>query len=452
MQVESVNLLDSNIYRTFFKYVSLNVLSMLGLSLYILADTFFVANGVGSNGLVSLNLVLPIYSFINGIGLLLGIGGATRFSIAIGKGRVEKYSQIFMQVIYIALGIGLVLTFIGVFFSKDIVRLLGASEDILPLANTYLKTIMCFSLPFIVNNILVCFVRNDSSPKLAMMAMMTASISNIILDYVFVFPLKMGMFGAAFATGLAPIFSMCVLSIHFMKRKNSFKFIKASILKIELKLIISSGIPSFITEFSSGIIMLIFNMVILNIVGNIGVGAYGIISNIALVCVALFTGIGQGIQPLISVFYGAGKIKDIKKVFYCACAVSIILGVFFYILGVLYPENIVSIFNKDGNIQLTEIAVQGIHIYFIAFLIMGLNIVSTSLFACVSKPKQAFTLSILRGFGAILPVVLILPKFYGMNGVWFTVPISEAITLILGLAFLILYFKKSKTEYLKSRQ
>ncbi|WP_346890040.1 MATE family efflux transporter [Clostridium sp. UBA1056] len=436
------NILNDNIYKTFIKYVSLNIMSMLGLSLYILADTYFVSNGVGSDGLVALNLVLPVYSIINGVGLLLGMGGATRFSISLGKNTHEKCEQIFTQVIHWGLGIGIIITIIGIFFSENIVKLLGASSSILPLANSYLKTIMCLSLGFIINNIIVCFVRNDSDPNLAMLAMLTASGSNIILDYIFIYPMKLGMFGAAFATALAPLFSMFVLSTHFLRKKNTFRLFKGPMIKNEVKPIILSGIPSFITELSSGVVILIFNMIILNLEGNMGIGAYGIISNISLVCVAIFTGIGQGIQPIISVNFGANKLENIRKTFYCALVLSITLGFAFYILGLSFDGEIISLFNKDGNAELAKIASQGISLYFLAFIIMGINIVSTSLFTSISMPKQGFVISILRGFIIIIPTVLVLSSIYKIEGVWLSMPITEAITLILCIILLKSYFRK----------
>lgn len=440
------NILNDNIYKTFIKYVSLNIMSMLGLSLYILADTYFISNGVGSDGLVALNLVLPAYSLINGVGLLLGMGGATRFSIALGKNHHEKCEQIFTQVIYWGLGIGFIITIIGIFFSRNIVKLLGASYLILPLANSYLKTIMCLSLGFIINNIIVCFVRNDSDPNLAMLAMLTASGSNIILDYIFIYPMKLGMFGAAFATALAPLFSMLVLSTHFLRKKNTFKLSKRPLIKNEVKPIIFSGIPSFITELSSGVVILIFNMIVLNLEGNMGIGAYGIISNISLVCVSIFTGIGQGIQPIISINFGANKINNITKTFYCALILSIISGLFFYIFGLSFNSEIISLFNKDGNLQLAKIASQGISLYFLAFILMGINIVSTSLFTSISMPKQGFIISLLRGFIIIIPTVLTLSSIYKIKGVWLSMPITEAITLILCIILLKLHFSKISDE------
>lgn len=440
--MQTQQLLQGNFRITILRYISLNVVSMIGLSLYILADTFFVANGVGSNGIVALNIALPAYSFVNGVGLLLGMGAATRFSIAIGEGQQERGSRIFTQAAGLGACATAVFTLIGICFSQPIVELLGASGEIIPLAKEYLQTTLCFSGAFIFNDLLICFVRNDKKPHLSTAAMLTASMSNILLDYIFVFPLGMGMFGAAFATGIAPLLSLCVLSTHFFKKHNHFRLVRCHPRWGEIRPLLLAGVPSFVNEFSSGVVLLLFNKIILALAGNTGVGAYGIITNIALVFLALFNGIGQGIQPLASLCYGAGEHKKIRQILRYGWGIAVVFGSLFYLSGLLFPEQMTAAFNKDGGMELTRIAVDGIRIYFIAFFMMGLNIVSASLFACVAQPRQAALLSVLRGFGAVIPLVLLLSSLFGLTGVWMTIPAAEALTLLLNFCFLAFYFRR----------
>lgn len=435
---------QGNFYRTIFKYVSLNIISMIGLSLYILADTFFIANGVGSSGIVALNIALPAYSFVNGVGMLLGMGAATRYSIAAAEGKTELGSRIFSQAAGIGVLAAAAFTLIGILFSRPLVELLGASGEIVPLAQTYLQTTLCFSGAFIFNDLFICFVRNDGKPHLSTAAMLTASMSNILLDYIFVFPLGMGIFGAAFATGLAPLLSLSVLSSHFIRRHNRFRLVRCRPRWSEIRPLLLAGVPSFITEFSSGTVLLIFNMIILGIAGNTGVGAYGIITNIALVFLALFNGVGQGIQPLASRCFGAGEHKKIRQLLLCGWAAALGFGILFYLSGLLFPGQMIAAFNRDGGEQLALLASQGIRIYFTAFLLMGLNIVSAALFACVAQPKQAALISVLRGFGAVIPLVLLLSSLFGLNGVWMTIPAAEALTLAVNIVCLFAYFKKQR--------
>lgn len=412
--MEKTEMITGSLSKIFVHYVSLNVLSMIGLSCYILADTVFVAGGVGNSGLAALNLVLPAYSFINGAGLMLGMGGATRYAVLRGEGRDTAADGVFTMTL--AMGAALA-------------GLLGAEGETLSLSVQYLRTILLFSCAFIVNNILVCFIRNDGSPQLSMAAMLAGSFSNIVLDYSFIFPMGLGMFGAALATGLAPVFSILVLSLHFLRRRNHFRPAACTPQRRIVREILTTGLPSFVTEFSSGVIILLFNFTILRLTGTTGVAAYGVISNIALIAVAVFTGIAQGIQPIVSVNYGAGRTGRVWRTYAAALLLGAVLGLLFLALGLLEADGIVGIFNREGNVEMDRIASSGIHLYFLAFLFMGANIVTTSLFASINRPGPSFAVSILRGLAAVVIFLLILPPALGMDGVWLTIPAAELTTL-----------------------
>ncbi len=433
---------EDNIIKEFSKYVSLNVISMIGMSFYILADTFFIANGVGSIGLTALNLVLPLWSLVSGIGLMIGMGAGIRYSIQRGKNNEKGANRVFTHAILMGLIIGIIITAIGLIFSYDIVRILGADDIVAPLAGDYLKTLLSFSCIFILNNIVTAFVRNDNEPNLAMIAMIIGSLSNIVLDYIFIFPFKLGMFGAALATGTTPILSLLILSLHFIRKKNNFKVIKCKVNLLDIKTIISLGVPSFITEFSSGIIILLFNFTILGISNNTGVAAYGIIANLALIVISIFTGIAQGIQPIISKSYGEGKIKNTKTIFKYGLITSISLGIGCYFIGFKFSKEIVNLFNSEGDKVLLSMAIEGIKVYFIAFIIMGINIVTTSFFASINEARESFIISIMRGLIVVIPLIISLPKLFGMTGVWLTIPLAEVITLLISIIFYIKYRKR----------
>ena len=418
------------LWKEFLKYVSLNVMGMIGLSCYILADTFFVAKGLKTNGLAALNLAISIYSFIHGTGLMIGIGGATRYTILKAKENHEEANKVFTLSVLFGLAVGVVYLLIGVFFSGTLSTLLGANEATYALTKTYLTTILCFAPFFIMNNVIIAFVRNDGAPGLSMSGMLLGSLSNIILDYVFIFPLGMGMFGAAFATGLAPIVSMCVMSPHFIKKKNNFHLTKAIGKLSAIKNIVSLGATSFITEVSSGIVIIVFNITILSLEGNTGVAAYGVVANVALVVLSIFNGISQGMQPIISRHYGLGNSRSISKIFRYGMISAFVLAVIINICAWLFDTNLVSAFNSENDRVLQEIAVNGIHLYFIGFLFAGLNIVCASFFSSIEKPAQGFSVSLIRGFLAIIPAVLLLSRFFGMNGVWLSFPAAEGAALL----------------------
>lgn len=422
-----------SIKNTFMRYILTNVIGMIGLSCYILADTFFVSKGLGVTGLTALNLSISIYSFINATGLLIGIGGATKYSIYQARDKHNKANIIFTNSIKIGVICGIIFLLIGLLGSSSLSNLLGADKDTFAMTNTYLRTLLCFAPFFILNNIFIAFIRNDGDPKLSMAGMLIGSLANIILDYVFIFPLQWGMFGAAFATGLAPIISMSILTRHCIKKKNCFHFYKSKLSIKQITYICSLGLSSFITEIASGIILIVFNLLILNIAGNIGVAAYGIVANLALVATSIFTGVAQGTQPLLSENFGQGNNKKILQLFKYAIYVSLGISVVLYFIVVIFNNQLVEIFNRDHIEILSKTASNGLIIYFAGFFFAGINIITSAILSSINEPKHAFTISILRSGCIIVPVALFLSYFFKMTGIWLSFPLSEIVILILGV-------------------
>lgn len=425
---------------TFIHYVSRNVLGMLGFSLYILADTFFVARGIGETGLASLNIAIPVYSFSYAIGLMLGMGGATRFAILKASNENERKSKVFTEDMAAGIAVGIIIAVIGIFLSEPISRLVGADNVTIATTDVYVKVVMCFAPMFIANNILVPFVRNDGAPGLAMAAMLAGSLSNIVLDYVFIFICDWGMFGAAFATGCAPVVGMLICSVHFIRKKNSFTLVKARPHFSTIKDICALGNASFIGELSNGIVILIFNMLILGIAGNTGVAAYGVVANVALVVMSIYTGISQGIQPIVSSSHGRGEKENERKTYIFAIICAVVFSVLVYLFSFIFAEPVADIFNSEHSAELTRIAAQGIRIYFAGFIFAGFNVITAVFFSSIEKPVPSFIISVMRGLAVVVPVVFALSAMLGMTGIWLAFPVTEIIVAV--TAFLMKKFAK----------
>ncbi|PLV63642.1 MATE family efflux transporter [Brachyspira pilosicoli] len=425
----------NNILHLFIKYVSLNVLGMIGLSCYILADTFFVARGIGSDGLTALNIAIPIFNFVNGIGLMLGMGSATKYAILKAQNKNNEANIIFTNSLIYILIISVLFISVSIFFTSHIAYILGARGNIHSMTNIYIKMILLFSPMFMLNNVLLGFVRNDNHPRLAMIAMLMGSLFNIVFDYIFIFPFNMGIFGAVLATVFSPIVSILILSALFIKKKNTFFIIKPNISFRKFFEISSLGVSFLITEVSSGFVILSFNIIILNIAGDVGVAAYGITANIALVIIAIFTGMGQGVQPIISINYN--NQDNINKIYKYAVILSTSISIFVYIITYLFANEITSIFNRDNIEELQRISVNGLRIYFTAFIFVGYNIITCVYFSSRDKAKQAFIISILRGFIFIMPSIFILSSIFNMTGVWLSFPVAEILTSIFAFIFFI---------------
>lgn len=427
--------------REFARYTSLNVLGMIALSCYILADTFFVSLGLGADGLTALNLAIPVYSFIHGSGLMIGMGGGTRYSILKSQGNHQEADRVFTNVLYLAAVLAALFVAAGLLFAGDLVRLFGGTGAVFTMCRTYLRVILLFAPAFLMNNVLLCFVRNDGAPQLAMAAMIGGSLSNVVLDWVFIFPCGMGIFGAVFATGLAPIISMGILSPHFFRKKNQFRPVPCKPQLRRTARILSSGVPSLVTEVSSGIVIIAFNGLIMGLEGNTGVAAYGVIANLSLVVIAIYTGIAQGIQPILSRSYGAGDRAGLTIILRCAMMTQVVVSLLIYGIVAAFAPQIAAVFNSEGSASLQAIAEQGLRLYFIACPFAGCNVVLSMYFTSTERPLPAHIISLLRGFFLILPLAFLLAWLGQMAGIWLAFPLTEFLVAALAAS---LYFHSKK--------
>ena len=430
-----MNLLQDSVYKLYFKYFFPTMCAALSTSIYVLFDTIFIGQGVGSTGLTALNIVLPIYSIYFGTGLLIGIGGSTLMSIEKGRKREDKAQKIFTLSFILGLFLSLIYTVIGFVFLDEIAIILGATKEVLALVKEYMIVVVGGTIPFVMGSILAPFIRADKAPKRAMFAVIFSGFLNIILDYIFVFPLNMGMKGAAIATVFSYTISFLILLTHLLSKNNTLSFKKDFYKLSYVFRIIKCGLPSLFIEVSLGFVIFIFNIQILKLIGDDGVTAYSIISNIGIIAVALFNGISQTIQPLVSINIGANLKDRALKLRNLGLSTALLIGVVFFILCILFPDQIVRIFVKPSE-KVLSIAINSIRIYSIAFIIMGINMVTGAYFQSVELAKESFIIAFSRGLLFVSICVFILPIFLGINGVWISVPIGEILTLIVVIILL----------------
>lgn len=424
-----------SITKQFAKYVSQNIFGMLGVSCYIIVDTFFIAKAAGTNGITVLNLVLPIFNLIFAIGAMTGVGSATRFTIL--RAQKEKTAEYyFSNAVFWACIIGAVFILLGALVPDKILALMGGDETIVALGTGYMRIILMFAPFFMLNSIVSSFVRNDGAPSLAMVGTLAGSIFNIVFDYVFMFPMNLGLVGAALATAASPVISILICSIHFIDKKNTLRF---QLCPPSAKRLFQSwqlGISAFVGEISSGVTTTIFNFLILGLVGNVGVAAYGVIANFALIATATFNGVSQGAQPLLSEYYGKGDARSVKKILGLGTKTAVILAAVILAAVYLFTDTLVAIFNSENSVAMAEYAYVGIRLYFIGFLFAGFNIVGTGFLSATDRSKEAFITSIMRGFVAIIVCSLLLANIFGLNGVWMSFVASEGLTTILMIGVL----------------
>ena len=428
--------------KEFKKYVIPNIISMLGSSCYVLVDTLFISQ-TGENAIAALNICLPIYSICMGIGAFLSVGASTRYSILKARGHVEEGSKYFTFSIEVGLFISILLTIAIMTFKYDICYLLGANEETIELCVQYFNAYVTLS-PFVVlQYIVLSFIRNDGNPRLASMGALAGSLFNLTFDYFFIFTLNLGMFGAALATGLSPVVSLLVSSVYFIKKENEFHLVKDSLHFDILKNISSLGLPTFINSFSSGVVMLAFNRQLVAIGGNLAVTAYGIIVNISVVIEYLMNGVAEGVQPLFSSSYGAKQFEKIKKYFKLAVITIVGIAGLGMMVSLFGGEFIINIFNSTKNMDLLKMTKDGMNIYFTGLMGYGIISVFMIYFTSVEDPNPSNILAILKAGLVITPIVLILPIFLKLKGVWLSYPLSQYIIMIVGIVLI------SKSIYLK---
>ncbi|KOY80304.1 MATE family efflux transporter [Lysinibacillus macroides] len=414
----------------FLSYLFPALVGMLLMSVNILVDGIFVSHGVGPTALAGVNIAVPIFSILLSISLWIGMGGATLFSIALGEGNKQRAHQLFTLAFLTMLVI--VLTIIGLllFNLRDISYIFGASDDTYPYVQDYLYVILLFGVFYTIENLLSIFIRNDGNPKLAMLGLITTSVLNIILNYVFIFMLDYGVTGCALATAIATIIGMSVLCLHFFLPQSELKFVTSFFNLTDLKKIFAIGLPSFIVEASVAVIVILYNITFLHYLGANGVTAYAMVNYIHTVLLMIFLGIGMALQPLVSYHHGAKLMERLTALLKIGLATALILGLLTSIIAMLVPSQLMALFG-DSTFAIRSMAAQGFAYFAIGYIFLGINMVFAEFFQSIEKIRLATMIMLLRSLILFIPTLLILPKLFGAKAIWWAFPVVEGITALL---------------------
>ena len=411
-------------------YVVRNVVATLGMSLYVLIDTLFISIAAGALGLTTLNLVLPLFNVFNGVGLLLGVGGATIFSL----NKVlhpERIRDLYSQLIIFAATLGIVLAILLNVFATPVVNFLGADDQTRQMAIIYLR-ICAWSGPlYMCNYISINFIRNDGNPTLTMKATLTETLSVILIDWFFIFGCGLKMEGAALAVLFSPLISLIVLSRHrhFAGRQLQLHWARPRLANLgrSAKL----GVAAALNELSTGVSIYFFNHVLLQLADNYAVAAYGVISNIAIVVLAIANGVALGVQPIASREYGQHHFVNVTTALRMGAIITLLLATISFVILVTFKLPIIELFNTAHSAQLVSYARVGLPIYFTSVFFSALNLLFILFLTAINAARASFTLSILRGYVILLPAILILAALVGINGVWAAVPVTEFLVCII---------------------
>lgn len=412
-------------------YIKRNIAASVGLSIYILIDTIFISMTGGSIGMAVLNLSLPLFSLFNCLGMLLGVGGAAYYSLN-KISHPERVESLYSEIIIFAVAIGFLIALGINIFIHPLLRILGANAQTNPMAIPYVR-ILAFGAPFtICNYVSINFIRNDGNPTLTMMATLIDTSSVVIVDWLLIFGLGLHMEGAALAGIFSPLCSLCVLTRHrhFADRHLHWHWAapKVSTIIHAARL----GISAFLNELSTGVSVYVFNIVLLKLAGNYAIAAYGVISNIAIVTVAIANGVALGVQPIASREYGIHHFSNVRHAFKHGLKITITIAIAAFIFLTLFKTPIVAIFNSHHQAMMMKYALVGLPIYFSSTVFTAINLLLILFLTAINAASTSFSLSLLRGYIILLPMIVFLGFALGIKGVWAAVPVTELLTTIIG--------------------
>ncbi len=429
------SLTTESVSKLFFRYLIPSIMGTMVTCIYILADTIIIGKGIGIDAMAALNIVLPLFNVFFGNGLLFGVGGSVLMSIARGRGDVKAGECYFTVAAVLNLITCIFYTTLLWVFMEPIVKFLGATKTTMPYVLDYAPYVIAGLSVFAFSTFLQTFVRNDGAPKLAMIAVVTGGVSNVFLDILFVYPLDMGMAGAAIASVIGSGITVLILLFHFASKSNGLHFSLEKYSFSYITNIFANGFTSFLVEITSGLVIFVFNMKVLETAGDIGVSMYSVICNTAIIVICLCNGINQAAQPIISTNHGAGLVERILTIRSLGLKTAFAICSIPAILGLIVPNLFTYIF-MNPNEEILAMSPIAIRTYFVGFFITGVNMFIVGYFQSVVKPGISLLLCLLRGCVLSILFVMILAPTLGIVGIWAAVPLAEFVTLFIATYFL----------------
>ena len=415
-------------------YIFPAVGSLFVTYLYNVMDGIFVGQGVGSAALGAVNIGVPFITFAVAIVAMFPMGGATIIAIRMGRDDKDGANNAFMTALTLTVLTAVILTVVGTVFSQQIVDLSGArklGEEMRRMSADYLFYYSAFSLPMLMSNCLSVFVRNDGSPTLSFAGMCAGAVSNIFLDWLFIFPLQMGVIGAAVASGLGQIVSLLVLLSHFIRKHGNLRIRRFTIQPVLIRKICKRGAPEAVTQLTTPVTALCYNLVLAGLVGDIGVSTYSVLSFIYSLANAVLSGVAQGLQPLWGNSYGKQDTKEINDYFRFGMAINLVLSVLVSAGLILFDEPAIRIFSQD--MDLINAASKALPVFSLSFIPMALNLVYTSLLYSTKRTKQSDIIAICRGIIIKAIAIFCIPIIFGSNTIWAAPLVAEMITFAIAV-------------------
>ena len=434
---------EERISRLLIRFSIPAIMGMTVNAIYNVVDRIFIGQGVGPLALSGLTIGFPIMLVIMAFSMLIGLGATALISIRLGEGRKGTAELILGNAVTLFIFFALIITILGSIFLEPLLTFFGASSDVLPYSKAYMRIILFgtlfMNIGFGMNN----FIRAEGNPNIAMITMLGGAIINIILDPILIFGFNMGVQGAALATIIAQFGAAIWVFSYFFSKRSTLDIKLKNLFPswLIVRGIIALGSSFFMMQMASSVIWLFFNRTLSHHGGDLAIAAMGIIHSLTMFILMPCFGINQGVQPIIGFNYGARKYKRVKRALQRGILFASGVCITGYIVIMLFPTQLVSIFSGD-NQELIEIAATGLRTFLLLLPIIGFQIVSTSYFQATGKPAMAMFLSLSRQVILLLPLLLILPHYLGVRGVWLSAPLADIGSVLLTAFFIFREIKK----------
>lgn len=437
-----IKLSDHFTYRRLFRFVLPSIVMMIFTSVYGVVDGFFVSNYVGKTEFAAVNLIMPFPMMLGAFGFMIGTGGSALVSMTLGQGKKKEANEIFSMLIKVTIIVGVLLSVIGIVFTREIAVALGATEDLVEHCVTYGRWLLVALTPFMLQNVFQSFLVTAEKPTFGLIVTVIAGLTNVVLDFVLIGILKWGIVGAALATDISQVVGGLVPLIYFLKENSSeLRLISSKVNYRVLGKTCFNGSSELMTNLSMSLVNMLYNLQLMKYAGENGVAAYGVIMYVNFIFVAVFLGYAIGTAPIVGYHYGAGNSAELNNVFTKSIKFNIAAGVSMCVVAIMLSGVLAGVF-VSYDTELLEMTQRGFAIYSLSFLVMGLNIYGSSFFTALGNGLISALISFLRTLLFQMLAVLLLPIIFKLDGIWFSIVVAELMALVVTISFFVTNKKK----------
>ena len=438
-----IQLSDHFTFQRLLRFVLPSIIMMVFASIYSVVDGLFVSNYVGKDAYTALNLIWPLLMGMGALGFMIGSGGSAIVSKTLGERKPTEAKQYFSMLVYVTIIGGIILSALGLIFIRPIAIWMGATETLLPYCITYASILLVSQTFFMLQNVFQSFFVAAEKPKLGLIVMIAAGVTNMILDYVFIVPLNWGLAGAAVATAISQLVGGLFPILYFARPNKSLLQFTKPVFQLSILLkACGNGSSELMTNLSSAIVNILYNLQLMKLAGANGVAAFGTIMYVYFIFIAIFIGYSIGSAPIISYHYGAGNHKELQNLFRKSMILMGVFGVVLVILAELLAAPLSKLF-VGYDAELYELTCHAFRFYACSFLVTGFNIFGSAFFTALNNGVISALISFLRTLLFQVAMIYLLPLLFDLDGIWMAVTAAE----ILSLAVTIVFFIKQRKNY-----